>query len=566
MSIFIENNYAFYLKMCIILKVKYIFLSVRCVKSEYRQKHKLNGGLTMTHFKRILALTLASATILAGCSNVAEQGSTNTETPTTNTTESAEPANLSFFYYDGLRVFKPDQPIWEYIQNQTNINLEGAAPTTAGSDANEQFNLMLASNDIPDIIQGSTNNLLENGQDLLIPLDDLIAEHAPNLQKMFDENPDVKASSSIDGQIYFIPYLLAGNVSEVMYIRQDWLDKYDLEIPETTEEYVNALQTFLDEDANGNGQRDEIGFFDRVNTSLNAIGSMFNLYGASLYPYVEDGVVKDDRFTPEFKDAVLGVADMYEKGLIDPELFTRGKDSRNIMFNENRGASTVDWVASTGQYQITYQDEIDGLNWVPMLPPEAPNGKQFTQFSRSKIYNAGWGISFNCEDQVAAIKLFDYLFSEEGSRAMNFGIEGETYDMVDGKPIFKDEILNGEIPVNDVLMDMGVLQVGYQQDAAYEEQWTIDLANQGIEMYTEADPYIDTIANLSLPFTPEEIEAKSKIESALGTYVEEMVQKWVLGSADVEATFDDYLAKATEEGYEELLAIYQGAYDRTYSN
>ncbi|MFI3227118.1 MAG: extracellular solute-binding protein [Clostridia bacterium] len=514
----------------------------------------------MTHFKKIIASTLVCATILTGCSN-----SATTNGSSTSSSDSTEPATLSFFYYDGLRVFKPTQPIWEYIQEQTNITLVGAAPTTAGSDSDEQFNLMLASNDIPDIIQGSTDNLLETGQDLLIPLDDLIAEYAPNLQKMFDENPDVKASSSIDGQIYFVPYLLAGSVSEIMYIRQDWLDKFDLDIPETTEEYIEALQIFLDEDANGNGKADEIGFFDRVNTNLNAIGSMFNLYGASLYPYVEDGVVKDDRFTEEFKEAVLGVADMYERGLIDPELFTRGSDSRNIMFNANIGASTVDWAASTGQYQLTYEDEIEGLNWVPMLPTVAPNGRQFTQYSRSKIYSSGWGISFNCDDTVSAIKLLDYLFSEEGSRAMNYGIEGETYDMIDGKPIFKEELLNGDIPVNDVLMDMGVLQIGYQQDADYEAQWTIDLANQGVEMYSEASPYLDTILNLSLPFTAEEIEAKSKIETTLGTYVEEMIQKWVLGSADIDSTFDDYLAKVTSEGYEDLLEIYQTAYDRTYN-
>jgi len=221
-----------------------------------------------------------------------------------------------------------------------------------------------------------------------------------------------------------------------MFIRQDWLDKVDLPIPTTTEEYIHALTMFKEQDVNGNGKNDEIGFFDRVNTNLNAIGSMYNLHGVSLAPYFEDGKIVDDKYTEEFKTATLGIAQMYADGLIDPELFTRGKDARNIMFNENLGASTVDWIASTAQYQNTYEEQIEGLNWVPMLPPTAPNGKAFTQFARSKIYPAGWGISQNCEDTVSAIKLFDYLFSEEGSRAMNFGIEGETYTMVEGKAIF----------------------------------------------------------------------------------------------------------------------------------
>ncbi len=200
-----------------------------------------------------------------------------------------------------------------------------------------------------------------------------------------------------------------------------------------------------------------------------------------------------------------------------------------------------------------------------MLPPTAPNGKTFTQFSRSEIYGSGWGISQSCEDPVAAIKLFDYMFSEEGSRAMNFGIEGVTYTMVDGQPIFTDELLNGEIPVNDVLMDMGVLQVGYQQDPTYEEQWTIDLAVEGIDLYMEAYPYIDTLENLSLSYTPEEIDAKSSKEVAISSYIDETIQKWVLGSADVEETFDEYLAKLKDLGIEDTIAIYQTAYDRTYN-
>ncbi len=521
--------------------------------------------------RKSLSLILASVILLTACATTSEptDNSNSNTTPTTSGTTdntSSEPAELSFYYYDGLRVFKPDQPIWEYIQAETNTVLEGAAPTTAGGDANEQFNLMLADPNLPDIIHASRDNLLKTGADLLIPLDDLIAEHAPNIQKMLDENPDVKAACSIDGKLYFLPMLLDGSVSEVMYIRKDWLDKLDIPVPETTEEYVDALTRFLAEDVNGNGQADEIGYFDRATSGMNGIISMFNLYGISLSPYVdENGTVVDDRYTPEFKEAAKSVAQMYANGLIDPEIFTRGKDTREVMFNQNIGASTVDWVASTGQYQLSYEDEIEGLDWLPILPPVAPNGKQFTQFQRSKIYSTGWGISKNCEDTVAAIKVFDFLFTEEGSRAMNFGIEGETYTMIDGKPIFTDELLNGEIPVNDVLMDMGVLQVGYQQDYDYEKQWTIDLAVQGVELYNEHTPYITTLDSLSLPLTPEEIDEKAKLETALTTYTSEMIQKWVLGSESVDETFDDYLARVEELGSNEVVAIWQGAYDRAYN-
>ncbi|MHA6530613.1 type 2 periplasmic-binding domain-containing protein [Paenibacillus sp. BAC0078] len=62
----------------------------------------------------------------------------------------------------------------------------------------------------------------------------------------------------------------------------------------------------------------------------------------------------------------------------------------------------------------------------------------------------GWMISFitkKCKDPAKAIQLFTYLLSDEGQKLMNYGIEGETYQInADGKvellPAVKDMQLN----------------------------------------------------------------------------------------------------------------------------
>ncbi|MEG2196118.1 MAG: extracellular solute-binding protein [Cellulosilyticaceae bacterium] len=515
--------------------------------------------------KCTLALALAGIMVLTGCSSSNE--APKTETTKTEATdkkeETAEAVTLDFFFYDGGSVFKSDSPIWQKIQQDTNLTLKGVAPTTPGGDANEQFNLMLASGDIPDVIHASKANIMKNGDKLVQPLEDLIAEHAPNLQKVLDENPSIKAAATgTDGHIYFIPYLPDGEVSEVMFIRKDWLDKFNLAIPTTVEEYENALRTFREQDANGNGKKDEIGYFDRENKT--GIAAVFNLYGAMFNPYVEEGIVKDDKYQPEFKEAVKNVARIYAEGLIDPEIYTRGKDTRDVMFQQNIGASTTDWAASTAKYQDTYAGEIEGLDFAAILPPNAVDGKSRTQYSRTQISDWGWSVSKDCKDPVAAIKLFDYMFSEEGARTMNFGIEGQTYDIVDGKPVFKDEVLNGETPVADQMKELGYISVGYPQDFEYERQWTNEAALKGIDLYMEANPFVEMVINLGLVQTPEELELISKKEPALKSYTSEMVQKWVLGSEDIDASFDGYLKKANELGAQEILAAYQAAYDRAY--
>ena len=56
-------------------------------------------------------------------------------------------------------------------------------------------------------------------------------------------------------------------------------------------------------------------------------------------------------------------------------------------------------------------------------------------------YLGGWGIgiSVDCEDPVRAIKFIDYLASEEGQILQNWGIEGEHYEVVDGKRVISEE-------------------------------------------------------------------------------------------------------------------------------
>ncbi len=513
--------------------------------------------------KRVMtSLVLAVMLMLTACSSPTSSSSQKAPEVSEQSADATKPVSLDFFYYDGLRVFKADSPIWQQVQKDTNVTLKGVAPTTPGGDATEQFNLVLASGDIPDIIHASKSNIMKNSSKLVQPLEDLIAEHAPNLNKYLEENPIVKAAATgTDGHICFIPFIRDGSVSEVMFIRKDWLDKYNLPIPKTTEEYENALRTFREQDANGNNKKDEIGFFDRDN--LYGIPAVFNLYGTALTPYIEDDVVKDDRYTEKFKEAVKNVARIYEEGLIDPEIFTRGKDARDIMFQQNIGASTVDWIASTAAYQTKYEGEIPGLEWVPILPPADESGKSMTEYSRDLLSGWGWSISKNCSDPVAAIKLFDYFFTEEGRRLMNFGIEGETYDMVDGQPIFKESVLKGEKPVVDQLEDIGYLQIGYKQDFEYERQWTDDLALVGVDEYMKAQPFLKTVGSLSLSYTGEELEFLSKKQPALASYIDEMIQKWVLGSEDIDASFDGYLKKIEELGASEVLAVHQAAYDRS---
>src|SRR5690606_26912925 len=128
-------------------------------------------------------------------------------------------------------------------------------------------NLMIASGQLPDVIEygwatapKGADSLIKEGR--IIRLNELIAEHAPNLTKVLDENPEYRKLVTTDeGNIYVMPFLLGDPSLSVVHgpiIREDWLKKVGLEQPKTIADWEAMLTAFRDGDPNGNGQKDEI--------------------------------------------------------------------------------------------------------------------------------------------------------------------------------------------------------------------------------------------------------------------------------------------------------------------
>lgn len=110
--------------------------------------------------------------------------------------------------------------------------------------------------------------LMKYGADgTIIPLNDLIDKHMPNLKALFDKRPDIKAIvTAPDGNIYSLPageelgtgQEDIGSNPDFLYINQDWLKKLGLNMPTTLQEYHDVLLAFKTKDPNGNGKADEI--------------------------------------------------------------------------------------------------------------------------------------------------------------------------------------------------------------------------------------------------------------------------------------------------------------------
>lgn len=475
-------------------------------------------------------------------------------------------------------LYREDWPVEQEARALTNIHLVDVTVganmrTDENTGKTEALNLMLAGGKIPDIVGSSRIKDFVNQygpEGAFLPLNDLIEEHAPNLKKFFDEKPHIKSAiSAADGNMYYIPYLPDGKYGRAYFIRYDWLDALELDVPETVDEFEAVLRAFKTQDPNGNGEADEVPYFARQWPELIRLVTLWDgrSSGSDTYHdfYVDNGEIKHPYSGEGYREGIKNLARWYSDGLIDAEIFTRGSSSREYLLSENLGGATHDWFASTSGYN-RLSSQIDNFAFKAFAPPASISGQRIEEHRRIPIKPDGWAIGGTNKHAVETIKYFDFWFTEKGRRLANFGAEGIQYEMVDGEPVFKDSVLNSEEPVNAQLWAVGSqLQArGYFQDYNYEKQWSNEFALEGIALYDEGDYLIDQF--LGVAFNVDEQKVYDRHWASVRDYMLERQQTWVLGNGDVEAEWDDYIAQLDKLGLQKVLEVMNSAYKRQYSN
>ena len=531
--------------------------------------------------RRLMAAAMAAVMLtgtLAGCSAKSETSGTEaakgeagaSQAQTEETLEgslvSKEPKEFTVFLNFNNMPFDSNWQVWQEAAKRTNVSLKGTI-SLSNSNEEEAFNLMMRSGNLADIIGYVDASSMEKlGRDGgMIPLNDLIKEHAPNIQKVLDEDARFRQTAySLDGNIYQIPKNQELKAAEFWWIRQDWLDKLNLKAPTTVDELHDVLYAFRNEDPNGNGLKDEIPLFDRA--GWKQPDEYLYLWDTSLEFYPRDGKMKYEPLEENFKTGVSNMIKWYQEGLIDPEIFTRGASSRDTLLGGDLGGCTHDWV-STANYNSTLQETIPGFQMVAIAPPADQNGVVKERVSRYP--GVGWGISSQCKDPVTVIKFMDYFFTEEGSDLMNWGIEGDTFTRdADGSKHFTDTVLQSELTPIGYLRSIGAqYRIGMCQDGDYEYATMKEDGIEANKLYNGHDewfddslpPYLD--GKMALKYTSDDETEYKNIMASIKPYVDEKFQSWILGVNDFDSEYDTFIKELKARGIDRALEINQKAYD-----
>ncbi len=541
----------------------------------------------MKNSKKALALllTMMLAASMVSCgngdSNSSSAGSTtDTSDASTggDTSSEAAPTEVSLPLADGesLTYFISldanasivvddynDNKFFQALEEKTGVHIDWMM--NSASDFVTNFNLMIASNQIPDMVYGVAN-YYSDGLDASIDdgyfldLTDKIDEYMPNYQALRMANPEVEIDTKTDSGRLACVYAIYTEEQGPWYgmqMRKDWLDELGMEIPTTYDEWETALTGF----------KDQLGAYAPLSLTFNGCdamnGSMSAGYGVwATWQLDETGKVNWGPSMEGWKEYLTKMNDWFEKGLIDPDFM-----AQNAFMVDMTSVITGKTGAWTSMYTMPslYESSSEDADMyiVPVTSPVVNEGDELHIRYRNVSIGATTSVSANCSNWELALRWLDYLFSEDGARLANYGVEGDTYTMADdGSITFTDKVLANEE------YSFSQAQANFlmpPSSVACHYDWTRELAavpEKDIESY---DVWSSAGQDWTLPtlsLTQEESVERAAIMTDIETYAKENSTQFITGVLDIETGWDEYISTIQGMNLARAIEITQAAYDR----
>lgn len=453
-----------------------------------------------------------------------------------------------------------ENAFFQELEKRTGVHLEFIIP--ASGNEKEAYNLMIASGKLADIITHNGYNYpegldaaVDDGYylDLTSYLDTYLTDYN-NVRK---SDPLMEKSTVTDcGRVVSLNILYTQKQGPWMgmQIRKDWLEELGMEVPVTYDDLEEVLKQFKEKKnayaplsigANGYMETSHA-----LSAGYGVMEDFMQVDGKVLYGPMEEG----------WKEYLSMLNKWYKEGLVDPDFMTNGawQADTGMVVNGETGV----WNA---MYTMISQYEAagNGIEVVPMASPVKQRGDKLHIRREDGYVGNGVTISADCEHPEIAMKLMNYLYSEEGALLANYGLENDTFIYKDGTPELTDKISKNE------QFSMSQAQAFYLMPPSrfgglYD--WTRELAAvpdkdvKAFDIWGEADDSYIIPARIS--YTSEESVERAKIVAEVSTYIQENSVKFITGVLDIDKEWDNYIEQLKVLGIDRAVEITQNALNR----
>jgi putative aldouronate transport system substrate-binding protein len=435
----------------------------------------------------------------------------------------------------------------------------------------EKKNLMLASDELPDVLYNSgltDAEIVQNGSNgTLLPLEDLIKEHAPTLSGILEDRPDIRAAiTASDGHIYTLPSVEELGILQYpnfLYINSSWLDALGLPMPTTIEEYRAALEAFRTQDPNGNGKADEIPLSFRTDSFCANPNDLIAALGGQPenndHRIVRDDTVEFTANTKGYKAGVEALADWYADGLIDPESF-----SQDDLAYLSKGKSATPVLGSFFWWELKEmvgEDRVGDYKMLGIL--EGVDGEKLASVANNQEIGRGaMAITRANEYPSATMRWADRLFDPVMSAQVNWGPIGVTLEEDENGILVQIPAPAGE---SEGERRQKVAPGGPKITTKEDFETVVAPEPRAKERQDlVAEYYAPHKANDAYPpvlLSNDELEQVSFAVTDINTLVKEKFASWIVNGT-VGGEWDGYVSQLESMGVDDVIATYQAAYDR----
>lgn len=471
----------------------------------------------------------------------------------------------------------------QWLEEKTNVHIE--YETVPEAALTEKVNLSLASSEIPDAYLScnidSASQVKYGKEGVFVDMAPMIEQYGYEIPKAYEANNLLPgAVTTPDGEIF----ALAG-VNECYHclycgrawINQTWLDNLGLDYPETTEDFVNVLRAFKEQDANGNGDpNDEIPMLGisgmwRASCYDFLLGSfVYNDFTDRLS--VENGTVNYVANTEEFRDGLRFIRSLIEEELIDPVSLTITEDEAHVLTGGD--VATVGVATGMAYWNVLSANDEE---YIGLSPLEGPNGVRNAFVRATGIVSGQFAITNKAENPEILFRWADAQFSEEATYFSSWGPEGEGWEKapegtlgINGKQalyVVLDGVNNtGAETIQNLAMPNIALA---NRTSNFRLGQAVGGDDKSEERLYEAAskyyyPYAKEQTYPLMVMSAEDSAVVNEYKTAINAYVDEMISGFLAGTYDLDKDWDSYLSEFDALGLEDYLNVLQSAYDKVY--
>ena len=503
------------------------------------------------------------------------------------------------------------------------------------TDWETKTNTYFATGDSPDLTTGGKEPDYKRwaNDDMLVPVadtyEDLVAK-MPNYVKLFGDNMEevYNLAASSDGKLYYLPSVRQEKCQMCWLYRKDVFDDLGLKFPQTTDEFIEVCRKLKEAhpdkiiiSSNGQKKSSLTGFFQ-------AFGMPELIL--STFSYVE----RDGSFVPyamttdNAREMYKFLRELHDMGAIDNEILSLEKDKFYSRCATDNAYITYNYIYNADTFTSkTNVNGKEGAKWTHTTNMLTNDPERGTLFKKDPLYS-NWGPAFSrsIESEPGkfekVLELYDWFATNEGQLYTNYGVEGESYNMLtideykdsekakidkklaDGKTTeekaakSKADIDAFVVPDDWKTVRDGVEYVPVVADGWYHQKDNSkgDKINEKLGMFSsvflkhpklfyevrgkqieslyeafmkkmDTDNYY-YISDVPMRYTADEQQEVTDLTTSLSTKRDEYMARFLLGDMDPnsDADWDKYISDMKRVGLERFEALQTEVYARTQAD